>query len=163
MEVKERKENYMKKNSFSQAVVIAIAAVCIIRAVVMINVSNESEKCIKSGCDNYKAYESEYCYTHKPNSKKSKSSETPSYNNKSSDSSSGEHSSNSTDSSSNSYTDSNNYTNKSTSGSGSSYQSYDDGYDDVYMDDDYDDERYENDKDYADGVDDAMDESDEDW
>ena len=31
------------------------------------------------------------------------------------------------------------------------------------MDDDYDDERYENDKDYADGVDDAMDESDEDW
>lgn len=31
------------------------------------------------------------------------------------------------------------------------------------MDDDYDDERYENDKDYADGVDDAMDEFDEDW
>ena len=70
MEVKERKENYMKKNSFSQALVIAIAAVCIICAVVMINVSNESEKCIKSGCDNYKAYESEYCYTHKPSSKK---------------------------------------------------------------------------------------------
>ena len=91
----------MKKNSFPQALVIAIAAVCIICAVVMINVSNESEKCIKSGCDNYKAYESEYCYTHKPSSKKSKSSETPSYNNKSSDSSSGEHSSNSTDSSSN--------------------------------------------------------------
>ena len=60
----------MKKNSFSQALVIAIAAVCIICAVVMINVSNESEKCIKSGCDNYKAYESEYCYTHKPSSKK---------------------------------------------------------------------------------------------
>ena len=73
----------MKKNPFTQVLVIAIAAVCIICAVVMINVSNESEKCIKSGCDNYKAYESEYCYTHKPSSKKSKSSETPSYNNKS--------------------------------------------------------------------------------
>ena len=55
MEVKERKENYMKKNSFPQALVIAIAAVCIICAAVMINVSNESEKCIKSGCDKYKA------------------------------------------------------------------------------------------------------------
>lgn len=43
MEVKERKENYMKKNSFTQVLVIAIAAVCIICAVVMINVSNESE------------------------------------------------------------------------------------------------------------------------
>lgn len=60
----------MKKNPFTQVLVIAIAAVCIICAVVMINVSNESEKCIKSGCDNYKAYESEYCYTHKPSSKK---------------------------------------------------------------------------------------------
>lgn len=80
MEVKERKENYMKKNSFTQVLVIAIAAVCIICAVVMINVSNESEKCIKSGCDNDRAYEGEYCYKHKPSSKKSKSSETPSYN-----------------------------------------------------------------------------------
>lgn len=52
----------MKKNSFSQALVIAIAAVCIICAVVMINVSNESEKCIKSGCDNYKAYENDKDY-----------------------------------------------------------------------------------------------------
>lgn len=70
MEVKERKENYMKKNSFTQVLMIAIAAVCIICAVVMINVSNESEKCIKSGCDNDRAYEGEYCYKHKPSSKK---------------------------------------------------------------------------------------------
>ena len=45
----------------------------------------------------------------------------------------------------------------------SSYKSYDDGYDDIYMDGDYDDERYKTDQDYADGVDDAMDEFDEDW
>lgn len=40
------------------------------------------------------------------------------------------------------------------------YESYDDGYDDIYMDGDYDDERYRTDSDYADGVDDAMDDSD---
>ncbi len=38
--------------------------------------------------------------------------------------------------------------------------SYDDGYDDVYEDDDYDWDRYKNDPDYAEGVDDAMDELD---
>ena len=37
-----------------------------------------------------------------------------------------------------------------------------DGYDDVYMDGDYDDDRYDSD-DYAAGVDDAIDDDDEDW
>ena len=41
--------------------------------------------------------------------------------------------------------------------------SYDEGYDDIYMDGDYDYDRYDRDSDYADGVDDAMDEFDEDW
>ena len=40
------------------------------------------------------------------------------------------------------------------------YDSYDDGYDDIYMDGDYDYDRYNKDPDYADGVDDAMDEFD---
>ena len=44
-----------------------------------------------------------------------------------------------------------------------SYDSYDDGYDDVYMDGDYDYDRYDRDPDYADGVDDALDEFDGDW
>ena len=43
------------------------------------------------------------------------------------------------------------------------YDSYDDGYDDIYMDGDYDYDRYDRDSDYADGVDDAMDELGEDW
>ena len=43
------------------------------------------------------------------------------------------------------------------------YDSYDDGYDDIYMDGDYDYDRYDSDSDYADGVDDAMDETGEDW
>lgn len=85
------------------------------------------------------------------------------------------------------------YSTKSTTGSGSSYNSstkknttgtsntkknntgtssskknnpcnsYDDGYDDIYMDDDYNYDRYYKDSDYADGVDDAMDDLDEDW
>lgn len=41
------------------------------------------------------------------------------------------------------------------------HDSYDDGYDDVYFDDDYDEARYQWDSDYADGVDDAM--EDVDW
>ena len=45
----------------------------------------------------------------------------------------------------------------------SSEDAYDDGYDDIYMDDDYDYDRYDRDSDYADGVDDAMDEYGEDW
>ncbi|MFQ9873870.1 hypothetical protein [Waltera sp.] len=45
----------------------------------------------------------------------------------------------------------------------SPYDSYDKGYDDIYMDGDYDWDRYNSDPDYADGVDDAMDEFDEEW
>ena len=45
----------------------------------------------------------------------------------------------------------------------STFDSYYEGYDDIYMDGDYDDDRYDNDSDYADGVDDAMDDDDEDW
>lgn len=54
-------------------------------------------------------------------------------------------------------------TKKSTTTKKSTYDSYDDGYDDIYMDDDYDYDRYDRDSDYADGVDDAMDEYGEDW
>lgn len=43
----------------------------------------------------------------------------------------------------------------------SSLDSYDEGYEDVYLDDDYDDDRYRTDNEYANGVDDAM--EDEDW
>lgn len=41
--------------------------------------------------------------------------------------------------------------------------SYDTGYDDVYMDEDYDIDRYNNDSDYANGVDDALEDEGEDW
>ena len=54
-------------------------------------------------------------------------------------------------------------TKPSYSGSYSSKQvhdAYDDGYDDLYYDGDYDEDRYDNDLDYATGVDDAMDDLD---
>lgn len=41
-----------------------------------------------------------------------------------------------------------------------SQEAYDEGYDAVYDDDDYDWDRYQRDPDYADGVDDAMNELD---
>ena len=41
-----------------------------------------------------------------------------------------------------------------------SYSSYDEGYEDVYDNDDYDWDRYWSDSDYADGVDDAMEDAD---
>lgn len=43
----------------------------------------------------------------------------------------------------------------------SSLDNYDEGYEDVYLDDDYDEERYRIDREYANGVDDAM--EDEEW
>ena len=51
----------------------------------------------------------------------------------------------------------------SSSNKSNPYASYDSGYDSIYDDGDYDWNRYQKDRDYADGVDDAMEELDEDW
>ena len=131
-------------------------------------ISEASEpKCIKSGCDNKQATNSSYCYLHKPYTGSSSSHSSSSYSNKStSSSSSSSHNNKSTaGSNASSY---NSSTKKSSTGTSSSkksntYDSYDDGYDDIYMDGDYDYDRYDMDSDYADGVDDAMDEFEEDW
>lgn len=50
-----------------------------------------------------------------------------------------------------------------TGSSSSYYDSYDEGYDDIYMNGDYDYDRYDSDDGYAAGVDDAMDEDYEEW
>ena len=132
-------------------------------------------KCIKAGCDNKQASGSSYCYLHKPytgssTSHSSSSHSSSSYSNKSSGSTS--KSSTSSSGSSSSYNSKSNSTNNSSYSSGTkkstttkkcTYDSYDDGYDDIYMDGDYDYDRYDRDSDYADGVDDAMDEYGEDW
>lgn len=120
-----------------------IGLLCFIGAV-----SDAAEpKCIVTGCSNKRAPESSYCYLHKPYRR----SYTSSYSSGSSGSSSAASRSSSS------------YSKPKSSYGTSSYRkstadSYDDGYDDVYMDGDYDDDRYARDSDYADGVDDALDE-----
>lgn len=156
----------MKKNSLLLTFMLIVTIGCIAGVLVIANIFDKSTKCIVRGCDNYRTtYEDEYCYLHKVSNNKSSSNSSESFSTKSSTSTS--------ESSSKSSSGSSSYSNKSTTNSNSSYsnetkksspyQSYDDGYDDIYMDDDYDDERYKSDKDYAGGVDDAMDEFDEDW
>ena len=120
-----------------------IGLLCFIGAV-----SDAAEpKCIVTGCSNKRAPESSYCYLHKPYRRSYRSS----------------YSSGSSGSSSAASRSSSSYSKPKSSYGTSSYRkstadSYDDGYDDVYMDGDYDDDRYARDSDYADGVDDALDE-----
>ena len=101
-------------------------------------------KCIRSSCDRYRTDGSLYCYLHKP------SSSTKKY-----DNDSGSGSSNSSS-----------YKPSSSSSNNSAYEShkaYDDGYNDVYEDDDYDWDRYQEDDDYASGVDDAIDDCEDEF
>ena len=125
-------------------------------------------KCIKAGCDNKQASGSSYCYLHKPYTSSGTSHSSSSYSNKSSGSTSSKSSTSNSGSSSINNNKSNSInkssyssTKKSTTTKKSTYDSYDDGYDDNYMDGDYDYDRYNSD--YADGVDNAMDEYGEDW
>ena len=148
----------MRKNSFGQGLAIFFVIIGVLFVIGSIGEASEP-KCIKAGCD-----------LHKPYTGSSTSHSSSSYSNKLSSSTSKSSTSNS--GSSSSYNNKSNSTNKSSYSSGtkkstttkkSTYDSYDDGYDDIYMDDDYDYDRYDRDSDYADGVDDAMDEYGEDW
>ena len=150
----------MRKNSSGPGIIAFFIVIGIIVFIGAIGASSEP-KCIKSGCDNKQASGSLYCYLHEPYSRSS-SYGNSSYSSKSSSSSSKSSSGSNADSYSNktNTTTNSSYssTKKSTTTKKSSYDSYDDGYDDIYMDGDYDYDRYDRDSDYADGVDDAMDE-----
>lgn len=155
----------MRKNSFGETVILVLMVIGIFLLVGMICDESAKNKCILKGCDNKRAPGSSYCYLHKSYGKTSSGSYTKkSYETKSSGSS---YSGSKTKTSGSSYSGSKTKTSDSTySGSSkksSYYDSYDDGYDDVYMDGDYDYDRYDRDPDYADGVDDALDEFDGDW
>lgn len=161
----------MSKNSFGTGIIAFAVIICILAFIGAI-LEASTPKCIKSGCNNERASGSSYCYLHKtyPKSNYSSSAKTKSsssgsnYTSKSSGSSSdGSYESKGSGSSSGSK----NYSSKKSSSSSSSsskrkyYNSYDDGYDDIYENDDYDEDRYRTDPDYASGVDDAM--EDVDW
>ena len=155
----------MRKNSFGQGLAIFFVIIGVLFAIGSIGEASES-KCIKAGCDNKQASGSCYCYLHKPYTGSSTSHSSSSYSNKSSGSTS--ESSTSSSGSSSGYNSKSNSTNKPSYSSGTkksttTKKSTYDSYDDIYMDGDYDYDRYDRDSDYADGVDDAMDEYGEDW
>ena len=117
-------------------------------------------KCSMSGCDKNVSKGDKYCVLHEMSYR---SYGNPDYNevyensqkNRNNNLSSSNHSG--SDNTSNGTSNNKSTTSKKTY---SSYDSYDEGYEDVYDNDDYDWERYYNDREYADGVDDAMDELD---
>ena len=159
----------MRKNSFVQGFAIFFAIIGVLLVIGSMDEASEP-KCIKAGCDNKQASGSSYCYLHKTYTGSNTSNSSSSYSNKLSGSTSKSSTSNS--SSSSSYGNKSNSINKSSYSSGtkkstttkkSTYDSYDYVYFDIYMDGDYDYYRYDRDSDYADGVDEAMDEYEEDW
>ena len=144
----------MSENSFGQRVAIFLVIIGILYVIGTIGEASEP-KCIKAGCNNKQASGSSYCYLHESSGIRYTLYGSSTYHSKSYDSSS----------TGNSESTNRSYSNdtKKNSSRKSTYDSYDDGYDDIYMDGDYDYDRYESDSDYADGVDDAMDEMGEDW
>ena len=118
--------------------------------IVAIGSSNSKHTtCLHAGCDNEARSHSSYCFLHDSSSRHTYSSD-------SSNTTSSETSSDS------SYTGSSaSAKTYSSSEVSSDYEdacsAYSDGYDDIDMQQDYDEDRYEKDSDYAEGVDDAMD------
>ena len=124
-------------------------------------------KCVEAGCNNDRVEGSIYCKEHKPSEKDTteettKETTTYSYHTSSSSSSYGGSSSYSSSTKKKSSSSTGGYSSYSSGSSPSSpYKSYDEGYEAVYDDDDYDWDRYNSDSDYAEGVDDALDELDD--
>ena len=129
----------MKNNSFEEKFIVTAIVIVIIGCIY----SASEPRCARAGCSNRCAKDNNYCYLHTPY-KESGSSSTSGSNSTSGSSSTGGSTSTGTN---------HKY----------SYDSYDEGYDDIYFDEDYDYDRYDKDSDYADGVDDAMDDLEEDW
>lgn len=139
-----------------------------------------AKKCVEAGCNNERVEGSIYCKDHKPSEKytelddclhdmvedtteeTTKETTTYFYHNSNSSNSYGGSSSYSSSTKKKSSSSTGGYSSYSSgSYSSSPYKSYDEGYEAVYDDDDYDWDRYNSDSDYADGVDDALDELDD--
>lgn len=162
----------MNGNNNQKSAGYAVLGVIIVFAIIGFFVSlseKEDPKCAFAGCNSTVSIEGGYCYQHNTPGKRRKatygtsssyshstSSSTTSSSSTSNSSSSG---SNSSSSSTSSYKPS---SSSSKYNSSHSHDSYDSGYDDVYMDGDYDQKRYDRDSDYADGVDDAIEDDMED-
>jgi hypothetical protein len=139
--------------------VLAVAGVIAVFLIFAYCISENSRTCFETNCNNHPVSDSIYCSIHKQRKYYSSSSYSG---NKSTSSSSSSRNKNSSSSSA-----SRNKSSYSSSSSGSTKKKskysdpYSDGYDDIYLDDDYDSKRYSSDREYANGVDDAM--EDLDW
>lgn len=155
----------MRNNSNEISTGAALLMTLGIMLVIGMIISAGEPKCSMSRCDNDAKDGSRYCYLHDLSYR---TYGNPDYNEVYRNSQNRRN--NSTTSSSSTSTQSNTPPgsgSRSSSGSQSSssknyssYDSYDEGYEDVYENEDYDWERYYSDDDYASGVDDAMDELD---
>lgn len=137
----------MIKKIVSYSTLIVLIMLCVLGLYAFV-LDIITPKCIASGCSDEPAEGSSYCSWHENyyrNKSKYSSSSSSKKSSSSKNSSSSNKSSNSSSSNKNKYPS---YSN----------DSYDEGYDDVYENDDFDWDRYFSDDDYADGVDDAMDE-----
>ena len=162
----------MKRVSFGEGVVMFLVFIGVFYFIGAIIGAYESQ-CIKTGCNNKQAGNSAYCYVHKPARTKSSYGNSPHSGGSKSlygTSKSSNYSSEKGTTTNSSYgnkakssSTKKNTTTKNSNSKKSTYEAYDDGYDDIYMDEDYDYDRYNRDSDYADGVDDAMDEFGDDW
>ena len=149
----------MKNNSNEISTGAALLMTLGIMLVIGMIISAGEPKCSMSSCDNDAKDGSRYCYLHdlsyrtygNPDYNEVYRNSQNRRNNSTTSSSSTSTQSNTTPGSSSKSSSSKNY---------SSYDSYDEGYEDVYENKDYDWERYYNDYDYASGMDDAMDELD---
>lgn len=168
----------MDKKSTSKGIVIFFV---ILIALVLLNciLKIQSNLCSESGCHQIRTEGSQWCSHHeKKETKEIETStdeleeDTTDYEfdmddeqyvnqNKEGESNSTIYHNNSTDSGNE--TSTNNYIDRKKDYGSRYMDSYDVGYEDVYMDDDYDLERYENDYDYALGVDDAMEDTAEEF
>lgn len=130
----------MKKNSNEMSTGAALWVTVGIMLFIGLIINAFEPKCSMAGCDNEAKENGRYCYLHDMSYRNYGN---PDYNAV--------------------YENSQRNRNKTTTGTKkvyNTYDSYDAGYEDVYEDDDYDWDRYWSDSDYADGVDDAMDELD---
>ena len=133
----------------------------IVAVVLLIVIAIPSEpKCSMSSCDNDAKDGSSYCYLHDLSYR---SYGNPDYNEVYENSKKNRNN----NSSSSDYSNSNSTPNSTSTNRGTtdkktynSYNSYDEGYEDIYDNEDYDMDRYNNDSEYAAGVDDAMDDLD---
>lgn len=159
------------KNSSIGGKIITVLIVVVILYIIGSAVDGSRPKCIKSGCNNDRAPESMYCYLHKSSGnstyKDSYSGTTRGTTVSTTEVTTRQAGETTTvttreEPTTRAWKDNVSYKNNSSS---NPYKSYDDGYDDVYMDGEYDDDIYNSDSDYADGVDDAIEDDyeDGDW